>query len=341
MTAMMRALQSVTVGGPETLELRQVAVPDPGPGQVRLRVQAVGINYPDVLIIEDRYQFKPARPFSPGAEVAGVVDAVGPGVSNLAPGARVIAMLGWGGLAEQVIAPAEACFILPDGIAMDQGAALLMTYGTSFHALRDRGQIRPGETLLVLGAGGGVGLAAVELGLALGARVIAAASSGVKLAPAQALGATPLVYPAEALDRAGQRAFSDAIKAANGGKGVDVILDPVGGSYAEPALRAIARGGRYLVVGFPAGIPALPLNLPLLKECDIRGVFWGAHIDHEPAAHRAAIAELLALCAKGRIRPLIHRHHPLADAAAAIRSLTTRGVTGKVIVTIEATDGSC
>lgn len=334
MTAMMQALQSVTAGGPETLELRQVAVPDPGPGQVRLRVQAVGINYPDVLIIEDRYQFKPVRPFSPGAEVAGIVDAVGPGVSNLAPGARVIAMLGWGGLAEQVIAPAGACFILPDAIAMDQGAALLMTYGTSFHALRDRGQIRAGETLLVLGAGGGVGLAAVELGLALGARVIAAASSEAKLAPARDLGAIALVYPAEALDRAGQRAFSEAIKAANGGKGVDVILDPVGGSYAEPALRAIARGGRYLVVGFPAGIPALPFNLALLKECDIRGVFWGSHIDHEPAVHRAAITELLALCVKGVIQPRIHRHHPLADAPVAIQSLTTRGVTGKVIVTL-------
>lgn len=335
MTVLMRALQSVVVGGPETLELREVAVPEPGAGEVRLCVQAVGINYPDLLIIEDRYQFKPARPFSPGAEVAGVVTAIGPGVSSLAPGDRVIAMLGWGGLAEQVIAPAAACFLLPDAISMEQGAALLMTYGTSHHGLRDRGQIRSGETLLVLGAGGGVGLAAVELGLAFGARVIAAASSEAKLEPARALGVSQtIVYPAETLDRPAQKAFSEAIKSASGSGGVDVILDPVGGSYAEPALRAIARGGRYLVVGFPAGIPALPLNLPLLKECDIRGVFWGSHIDHEPATHRAAIGELLDLCSRGVIRPLIHKVHPLADAPEAIRSLSTRGVTGKVIVTL-------
>lgn len=334
MTDTMRALQSVTKGGPETLQLNRVPVPDPGPGQVRLRVAAVGINYPDVLIIEDRYQFRPERPFSPGAEVAGVVDAVGPGVSDPAPGTRVIAMLGWGGLAEQVLAPAADCFAIPDMMPMDQGAALMMTYGTSYHALRDRAAIRPGETLLVLGAGGGVGLAAVELGLVMGARVIAAASSAQKLDPSRALGAETLVYPAETLDRAGQKAFSDAIKAASGGGGVDVILDPVGGSYAEPALRAIARGGRYLVVGFPAGIPAVPLNLPLLKECDIRGVFWGAHIEHEPAAHRAAVAELIALCTAGTLRPLIHARHRLDDAPAAIRSLTTRGVVGKVIVTV-------
>ncbi len=334
MTDTMRALQSVTVGGPETLELRRVPVPDPGPGEVRLRVEAVGINYPDVLIIEDRYQFRPARPFSPGAEVAGVVEAVGPGIEDPAPGTRVVAMLGWGGLAEAVIAPAAACFRIPGDMPMDRAAALLMTYGTSWHALRDRAAIRAGESLLVLGAGGGVGLAAVELGIALGARVIAAASSAAKLDPARALGAETLVYPAEAMDRAAQKAFSDAVKAAAGGRGVDVILDPVGGSYAEPALRAIARGGRYLVVGFPAGIPAIPLNLPLLKECDIRGVFWGSHIEHEPAAHRAAIAELLEMCGSGRLVPLIHHRYSLEEAPQAIRALTSRSVVGKVVVTL-------
>lgn len=333
MTDMMRAVQSVAVGGPQTLEIRSMPVPEPGPGELRLRVQAVGINYPDLLIIEDRYQYRPERPFSPGAEVAGVVEALGPGVDGPAPGARVIAMLGWGGLAERVLAPAAGCFVLPEAVAMETGAAILMTYGTSFHALRDRAGIRPGESLLVLGAGGGVGLAAVELGLALGAKVTAAASSEAKLEPARAMGvAHTVVYPAEALDRAGQKGFSDALKAAGGP--FDVILDPVGGTYAEPALRAIARGGRYLVVGFPAGLPLIPLNLPLLKECDIRGVFWGSHIDHDPAAHRAAVGELLDLCAMARIRPLIHRSYPLEAAGEAIATLSTRGVVGKVVVTV-------
>lgn len=334
MTQKMRAIQSVVPGGTETLELRDVAIPEPGAGEVRLRVRAVGINFPDLLIISDRYQYKPERPFSPGAEVAGVVEALGPGVTGLRPGQRVMAMLGWGGLAEQVVTRAQDCFVIPDAMPMDEAAAFMMTYGTSYHALTDRAGLKPGETLLVLGAGGGVGLAAVELGRALGAQVVAAASSQAKLGTAKALGAHHgLVYPRGPLDRDAQRAFANAIKAACGG-GPDIIYDPVGGSYSEPALRSIARHGRYLIVGFPAGIPSIPMNLPLLKECDLRGVFWGSHIENEPEAHARAVAELLGLYVKGLIRPVIHRRFPLEQAAAAIDQLSTRDVVGKVVVTV-------
>jgi NADPH2:quinone reductase len=331
----MRAIQSLVAGGTEALELREVSVPDPGPGEVRLRVRAVGVNYPDLLIISDRYQYKPTRPFSPGAEVSGIVDALGVGVTGLKAGQRVMAMLGWGGMAEYITVAASKCFVIPDALPMDEAAAFLMTYGTSYHALRDRAALQVGETLLVLGAGGGVGLAAVELGRALGAQVVAAASSERKLATAQALGAYQgLIYPAGPLDRDAQRAFAAAIKAACGGKGPDVIYDPVGGSYAEPAIRSIARHGRYMIVGFPAGIPSIPLNLPLLKQCDLRGVFWGAHIEQAPDAHAQAVAELLALYRQGLIRPVIHRRFPLDEAAAAIDLLSTREVVGKVVVTL-------
>ena len=335
MTDAMRAIQSLVPGGTALLELREVPRPDPGAGEVRLRVKAVGVNYPDLLIIADRYQFRPERPFSPGAEVAGVVDALGPGVTALKAGDRVMAMLGWGGMADYVVTPAQKCFVIPDSMPMDEAAAFLMTYGTSYHALRDRAGLQPGERLLVLGAGGGVGLAAVELGHAMGARVTAAASSPDKLATARALGATEaMIYPRGDLDRTAQKTLSAAFKAACEGFGPDVIYDPVGGAYAEPALRAIARGGRYLIVGFPAGIPQIPLNLPLLKECDLRGVFWGSHIEHDPAAHALAVAELLDLYLKGRIRPVIHSRLPLEQAAQAIELLSTREVVGKIVVTL-------
>lgn len=335
MTDAMRAIQSLVPGGTALLELREVPRPDPGTGEVRLRVKAVGVNYPDLLIIADRYQFRPERPFSPGAEVAGVVDALGPGVTALKAGDRVMAMLGWGGMADYVVTPAQKCFVIPDSMPMDEAAAFLMTYGTSYHALRDRAGLKPGERLLVLGAGGGVGLAAVELGHAMGARVTAAASSPDKLATARALGATEaMIYPRGDLDRTAQKALSAAFKAACEGIGPDVIYDPVGGAYAEPALRAIARRGRYLIVGFPAGIAQIPLNLPLLKECDLRGVFWGSHIEHDPAAHALAVAELLDLYLKGRIRPVIHRRLPLEQAAQAIELLSTREVVGKIVVTL-------
>lgn len=335
MTAQMQAIQSVSPGGPESLELRTVPLPDPAAGEVRLRIKAVGVNYPDLLIISDRYQYKPERPFSPGAEVSGIVDAVGDGVTALKPGDRVMAMLGWGGMSEFLCVEAEKCFVIPDAMPFDEAAAFLLTYGTSYHALRDRAALAEGETLLILGASGGVGVAAVELGKALGATVVAAASSDAKLDAARALGAdTGLVYRAGALDRDAQRALSAHIKDACGGNGPDVIFDPVGGTYAEPALRTIARHGRYLVVGFPAGIPSIPLNLPLLKECDIRGVFWGSHIEHDPAAHARAVGELLALYSSGAIRPVIHRRFALSDAAQAIDMLSTRTVVGKIVIVL-------
>lgn len=335
MSGMMKAVQSVVPGGTELLELREVPVPEPKAGEVRIRVCAVGVNYPDVLIISDRYQFKPDRPFSPGAEFAGLVDATGPGVTALERGTRIMAMTGWGGMAEYVIVPAGKCFPIPDAMPMDEAAAFLMVYGTSWHALRDRAELVAGERLLVLGAGGGVGLAAVELGKALGATVVAAASSQEKLEPALERGADiGIVYPGGPLDREAQRVFTAQIRAAFDGAGPDVIYDPVGGTYAEPALRSIMRGGRYLVVGFPAGIPAVPFNLPLLKECDIRGVFWGSHIENEPVAHARAVSELLDLYGQGRIRPRIHGRYPLEAAPEAIDQLSTRSVSGKVVVTI-------
>lgn len=335
MTKMMRALLSLAPGGPETLELRELPMPEPGPGEVRVRVQAVGVNFPDVLIIEDRYQFRPERPFAPGAEVAGVVDALGAGVDSLAPGTPVMAMSGWGGMVEYIILKADQCFALPEQMPVEEAAAFMMTYGTAWHALRDRGNLQAGQTLLVTGAGGGVGLAAVELGLALGARVIAAGSSAEKLAPAMALGAmAQVISPAGTPDKTTGRAYSEALRAAAKGAGIDVICDQVGGPWAEPALRAIARGGRFLVVGFPAGIPAIPLNLTLLKECDIRGVFWGSHITHDPAAHRRAMCELLELYTAGKIRPHIHASLPLERGGEAIAALSARSVIGKMVVTL-------
>lgn len=331
----MKALLSHVPGGPETLVVEDVAEPQPGAGQVRIAVEAVGINFPDLLIIEDRYQFRPERPFAPGAEVSGVVDAVGEGVAGLKPGDRVLSMLGWGGLAEKVVAPADGVFIIPPSMSFDEAAAFLMTYGTSHHALRERGGLRAGETLLVLGAAGGVGLAAVELGRAMGARVIAAVSSEEKLAVARAAGADAgVVYPSGPFDPAGQKSLSGLFKQACGEAGADVIYDPVGGDYSEPALRSIAWEGRYLVVGFPAGIARLPLNLPLLKGCDIRGVFWGSAVERDRERHRQATSELFALFEQGAVKPRIHERFPLARAADALRMLGSRRAAGKVVVTI-------
>ena len=331
----MRAVLSREPGGPETLAFEEVAEPVPGPGQVRIAVRAVGVNYPDVLIIEDRYQLRPARPFSPGAESAGVVDALGEGVADLAVGDRVLAMSGYGAMAEKVVAPARRCSRIPDAMPFEEAAAFLMTYGTSHHALADRGRLKPGETLLVLGAAGGVGLAAVEIGAALGARVIAAASSPEKLALPLGRGAAEgLVYPSGPLDAEGRKALADRFKAACGSGGADVVYDPVGGDYAEPALRAMAWRGRYLVIGFAAGIPRVPLNLALLKGCDIVGVFWGGFVDREPEAHAASVADLFDLYGQGRIRPEISERFPLERAGAAIAMLAARRARGKVVVTV-------
>ncbi len=332
----MKALLSHEPGGPETLRLDELPDPVAGPGELLVRVRATAINYPDVLIIEDKYQFKPPRPFAPGGEIAGEVEAVGEGVSGWKPGDRMIAVIGHGGLAERVVVPAKAAIPLPEGRSFPEGAALLLTYATSIHALYDRGRLQAGQTLLVLGAAGGVGLAAVELGKARGARVIAAVSSEEKAAAAREAGADDaIVYPQGPFDKDGQKALAQQFKDAVGPTGADVIYDPVGGDYAEPALRSIAWEGRYLVVGFPAGIPRLPLNLTLLKSCDVCGVFWGAFAARDPKANAAHVAELFRLWEEGKIQPRVSATYPLERGGDAIAALAARTVIGKVVVTLD------
>jgi len=299
-------------------------------------VKAVGINFPDTLIIEDRYQFKPSRPFSPGAEVAGTVEAVGEGVKGLTRGDRVIAVPGWGGLVERLAVPAASVVKMPAGMSFETAAALLMTYGTSYYALKDRAQLKAGESLLVLGAAGGVGVAAVELGKAMGAHVIAAASTNDKVQFALEAGAdNGLIYPSGAMDKAAQKALSGELKLASGRDGADVVYDAVGGDYAEPALRAMDWCGRYLVVGFPAGIPSLPLNLTLLKSVSVIGVFWGAAVMRDPAGHAANVADLMRFWTEGKIKPRISQTFPLERAADAIAALGDRSAMGKIVVTVE------
>ena len=332
----MKALLSHATGGPDTLRLEDVPDPLAGPGDLLVRVHAAAINYPDVLIIEDKYQMRPPRPFAPGGEIAGEVEAVGEEVEGWKVGDRVIAVPGFGGLAEKIVIPAASAIGLPASRSFVDGAALLLTYATSIHALYDRGNLASGETLLVLGAAGGVGLAAIELGKARGARVIAAVSSGDKAEAARDAGADEaIVYPRGPFDKNGQKALAEQFKAAVGPRGADVIYDPVGGDYAEPALRSIAWGGRYLVVGFPAGIPRLPLNLTLLKSCDVRGVFWGAFAARDPAANAAHVASLFKLWDEGRIGPRVSATYPLARGGEAIAALAARSVIGKVVVTLD------
>jgi NADPH:quinone reductase-like Zn-dependent oxidoreductase len=323
-------------GGPETLELAELAEPTAGPGQLLVQVKACAINYPDVLIIEDKYQFRPARPFAPGGEIAGIVQAVGEGVTGWSPGDRLIAMIGHGGLAGKVTVAAAAAVPLPEGRSFEEGSALILTYATTIHALLDRGRLKQGETLLVLGAAGGVGLAAVELGKAYGARVIAAVSSEEKAQAARAAGAdATLVYPRGPFDKEQSKALAGQFKQAVGGEGADVIYDPVGGDYAEPALRSIAWEGRYLVVGFPAGIPRLPLNLTLLKSCDVRGVFWGAFAARDPQANAAHLQTLFGLWEEGKIAPKVTRTWPLAQGGEAIAHMAARRAVGKLVVTMD------
>ncbi len=330
----MKAVLSKEPGGPESLTIEDVAAPVAGPGEVVLEVKAVGVNYPDVLIIQDMYQFKPERPFSPGGEVSGIVKSVGDGVDHLKPGDRVIGSTGWGGMAEEIALHAARCIPIPDAMPFDEAAAFIMTYGTSHYALKDRGAVKPGESLLVLGAAGGVGLAAVELGKAMGMTVIAAASSQDKVDLALAKGAdSGLVYPTGALDRDQQKDLSNKIKELGGG-GVDVIYDGVGGDYAEPALRAMNWDGRFLVIGFPAGIPKMPLNLTLLKSCNIIGVFWGAFTARDPKGNQANIADLFQLYTEGKIRPHVSSTYSLEQAADAITELAERRAKGKVVVTV-------
>jgi len=331
----MKALLSTAVGGPETLVAREIDVPVAGPGQLLVAVKACAINYPDVLIIEDKYQFKPERPFAPGSEIAGVVEAIGEGVTGFTVGDRVIAVTGHGGLVEKIVVPAASAYKLPAERSFAEGAALLMTYATSIHALVDRGKLREGETLLVLGAAGGVGLAAVELGKAFGARVIGAVSSEEKAEAVRAAGADDVViYGHAPFDKDASKALADTFKAALGKSGADVIYDGVGGDYCEPALRSIAWEGRYLVVGFPAGIPRLPLNLTLLKSCDVCGVFWGAFAAREPERNAAHVARLFRLWAEGRINPRVTETFAFDDGGKAIEHLASRKAIGKVVVTV-------
>jgi NADPH:quinone reductase len=302
---------------------------------VLIRVAACGINFPDTLIIEDKYQVRPPRPFSPGAELSGVVERLGDGVTAIKVGQRVIASSTHGGLAEKVVMPAARCLPMPDAMSFETAAALTFTYGTSYHALKQRGRLEAGQTLLVLGAAGGVGLAAVEIGKAFGARVVAAVSSPEKAALAEAHGAdASLVYPQGPFDADGRKALSAQFKDALGPDGAHVVYDPVGGDYAEAALRAVAWEGRYLVVGFPAGIPKLPLNLTLLKGCDVCGVFWGAFVARDPKTHARNVSELMALYAGGKLRPEVSQVFPFERAAEAIATLAERRALGKVVVRV-------
>lgn len=331
----MRALLSKAAGGPETLVIDDLPDPVAGPGQVVVAVKACSINYPDVLIIEDKYQFKPPRPFAPGSEIAGVIDSVGTGVTEWKPGDRVIAMTGSGGLVEKIALPTASLYRLLEGRSFAEGASLLLTYGTTIHALLDRGHLAEGQTLLVLGAAGGVGLAAVELGKAFGARVVAAVSSEEKAEAARQAGADDtIVYARAPFDKDQSKALAEQFKAAGGKAGYDVIYDPVGGDYAEPALRSIGWEGRYLVVGFPAGIPKLPLNLTLLKSCDVCGVFWGAFAARDPEANRAHIERLFLLWRDGQIAPRVTETFAFEDGGKAIAKMAARGAIGKLVVTV-------
>jgi NADPH:quinone reductase-like Zn-dependent oxidoreductase len=328
-----KALLSHAAGGPETLRLEEIVEPQPGRGELLVRVRACSINYPDVLIIEDKYQLKPPRPFAPGSEVAGEVERVGEGVEGWLIGDRVIAATAFGGLAEKVVIPAARAIALPDERTFEEGSALLLTYATAIHALLDRGKLEPGQTLLVLGASGGVGMAAVEIGKATGARVIAAVSSEHKAAAAREAGADDaVVYGMGAPD---QKALSQLFKDVVGTAGADVIFDPVGGAYSEAALRSIAWEGRFLVVGFPAGIAKLPLNLTLLKSCDVCGVFWGGFAARDPKRNAQHIDQLFRWWAEGRIAPKISATYPLDRAGEAIAALRDRQAIGKLVVALD------
>lgn len=325
----MRAILCKEFGPPSSLVLEEVPDPVPGSGEVVLDVVAASVNYPDTLTIRNMYQFKPELPFSPGGEFAGTVAAVGPGVDNVSVGDRVLAIQVAGGFAEKaVVSNAHGLIPIPPEMDLVDAASWVMAYATSYYALKERAGATEGETLLVLGAAGGVGLAAVDLGRAMGLRVIAAASTDDKLALCREFGATETInYTSEDL--------RERVKAVTGGDGADIVVDPVGGVHTESAVRATAWLGRLLVIGFAAGdIPSLPLNLALLKSCDIRGVFWGAHTMREPALHRQNLLDLFEMRIGGVIRPHISARYPLEDAAQAIADLLERRATGKVVVEI-------
>jgi NADPH:quinone reductase len=323
----MKAVLCKVLGPPEKLVVEDVPSLKAGKGQVVVSVKAAGVNFPDTLIIQGKYQFKPEPPFSPGGEVAGVIKEVGEGVTGVKPGDRVIAAATWGGFAQELVADADRLVRMPDEMDFVSAAAFVLTYGTSYHALKDRAQLQAGETLLVLGASGGVGLSAIQIGKAIGARVIAAASSDTKLAVCKSNGADELInYASEDL--------RTRVKAITAGRGVDVVYDPVGGSYSELALRDMAWNGRFLVVGFAAGdIPKIPLNLALLKGCSIVGVFWGAFTKNEAQKNRRNNDELMQLFVAGKVKPHIHATYPLERAAEALNEVLLKRVSGKVVLT--------
>jgi NADPH2:quinone reductase len=322
----MKAVLCTHYGGPEQLELAEIAEPQAGPGEALIRVKAAALNFFDTLIIAGKYQHKPPFPFSPAAEFSGVVEAVGQGVTEVVPGDRVMGNIGWGAAREAVAVPARQLVKLPDGLDFERAAGLTVTYGTTLYALRVRAGLKAGESLVVLGASGGTGLAAVELGKIMGARVIACASSDEKLVFARAHGADDTVnYASEDL--------RGALKKLGGERGIDVVYDPVGGPYAEPAVRALGWEGRYLVVGFAAGeIPKLPLNLVLLKSCDIRGVLWGSWVTREPQAQHALMNDIVGWCAQGKLSAHVHAVYPLAEIAAALKAISDRQVMGKIVL---------
>jgi NADPH2:quinone reductase len=331
----MKALLSTKIGPPESLEYADAPDPVAGEGEVVIAVKAAGVNFPDALIIEDKYQFKPERPFAPGGEVAGVIESVGAGVTHVKLGQRVIGSLGWNGFAEKAKTQAARVIPIPDAMPFDEASAFILTYGTSYYALKDRGVLKAGEVLLVLGAAGGVGIAAIELGKAMGARVIAAVSSEDKAAFAREAGADDaIVYPTGDLTKDQSKKLAEDFKRVCGG-GADVVYDSVGGAYCEPALRAMNWNSRYLVIGFPAGIPAPPLNLTLLKSSSIVGVFWGASVAREPELHKANVRDLFKLYSEGKIKPRISKRYKLKDGGQAIRALMDRKAQGKLVLVME------
>ncbi len=322
----MKAVLCKSFGPPDSLVIEDVAPLNAGAGEVVIDVKACGVNFPDTLIIQGKYQFRPTMPFSPGGEVAGIVKSIGEGVTNVAVGDAVIALTGWGGFAEEAKCFALQVMPMPPDTPFPLAASFILTYGTSYHALKDRANLQPGETLLVLGAAGGVGLAACEIGKAMGARVIAAASSDNKLAICKQHGADETINYSNGNLR-------EQIDALVGKRGVDVVIDPVGGAYTEPAFRAMAWKGRHLVIGFAAGdIPKISINLTLLKGASIMGVFWGSFVKNEPMIHTKNMQELMALLKQGKLNPLISATYPLARAADALNDLMQRRAVGKIVL---------
>jgi len=326
----MRAALCKTLDGPEALVVEEIATPEPAAGEVRLAVRAAALNFFDTLITRGKYQTKPPLPFSPAGEVAGVAAAIGAGVTGIAPGKRYAAYLGYGGAREHVIVPAERLIPIPDGVSDEVAAGVSITYGTAIHALKDRAKLQPGETVAVLGAAGGAGLAAVEIAKLMGARVIAVASSEAKLQVCRAAGADVLVDYASV-------ELKQALRDASGSRGVDVVYDCVGGAFSEPALRATAWQGRFLVVGFAAGeIPRIALNLLLLRGAAMLGVFWGEAMRRDPDRHRANMAAVLGWVAEGKLKPVIHARYPLERIREAIGEIESRTARGKVVLTMQA-----